>query len=62
MALKKLIDDLDFVTSSIVLVVMTPFLVAFGIKGNWDDLFGWLIGEIFFYVITLFSNVLHDKT
>lgn len=62
MALKKLIDDLDFVTSSIVLVAMTPFLIWFGVEGNWDDFLGWLVGEIFFYVITLFSNVLHDKT
>ena len=62
MALKKLIGDLDFVASSIVLVVMTPFLVAFGIAGNWDDFFGWFVGEIFLYGITLFSNVLHDMT
>lgn len=62
MVLKKLIDDLDFVTSSVVLVVMTPFLIAFAVAGNWDDFFGWLAGEIFFYVITLFSNVLHDMT
>lgn len=60
MALKELTKDLDFVTSSIVLVAMTPFLIWFGIEGNWDDFFGWLVGEIFFYVITLFSNVLHD--
>lgn len=62
MALKKLIDDLDFFTSSIVLVVFTPLVIWSGIAGNWDDFFGLLIGEIFFYVIMLFSNVLHDKT
>ena len=62
MALKKLIDDLDFVTSSIVLVVFTPLVIWSGIAGKWDDFFGLLIGEIFFYVIMLFSNVLHDKT
>jgi hypothetical protein len=60
MTLKITKDDLDFVTSSIVLVVMTPFLIWFGIAANWDDFFGWLIGEIFFYTITLFSDVLHD--
>lgn len=57
MALKITKDDLDFVTSSIVLVVMTPFLIWFGIAGNWDDFFGWLISEVFFYVVTLLSNV-----
>lgn len=62
MTLKIKKDDLDFVTSSIVLVAMTPFLIWFGIEGKWDDFLGWLVGEIFFYVITLFSNVLHDKT
>ena len=31
MALKITKNDLDFVTSSIVLVVMTPFLIMFGI-------------------------------
>ena len=60
MALKKLIKDLDFFTSSIVLVVFTPLVIWSGIAGNWDDFFGLLIGEIFFYVIMLFSNVLHD--
>lgn len=62
MTLKIKKDDLDFVTSSIVLVAMTPFLIWFGVEGNWDDFLGWLVGEIFFYVIMLFSNVLHDKT
>lgn len=60
MALKIKKDDLDFFTSSIVLVIMTPFLIALGVAGNWGDFFGWLAGEIFFYVIMLFSNVLHD--
>lgn len=58
MALKKLIKDLDFVTSSIVLVVMTPFLIAYGVAWDWDIFFVWLIIEIFFYVITLLSDVL----
>lgn len=35
MALKIVKNDLDFVTSSIVLVAMTPFLIWFGIDGNW---------------------------
>lgn len=59
MTLKKLIKELDFVTSSIVLVVMTPFLIAFGVAWDWDVFFVWLIIEIFIYVATLFSNVLH---
>lgn len=60
MALKITKDDLDFVTSSMVLVVMTPLVIWSGIEGNWEYFFGLLIGEIFFYAITLFSNVLHD--
>lgn len=60
MALRIKKDDLDFFTSSIVLVVFTPLVIWSGIAGNWDDFFGLLIGEIFFYVIMLFSNVLHD--
>lgn len=59
MTLKKLIKELDFVTSSIVLVVMTPFLIAFGVAWDWDVFFVWLIIEFFLYVATLFSNVLH---
>jgi len=62
MALKIKKDDLDFVTSSIVLVVFTPLVIWSGLAGNWDGFFGLLIGEIFLYVIMLFSNVHHDKT
>ncbi len=58
MALKITKDDLDFVTSSIALVVMTPFLIMFGIDGRWNDFFAWLIIEVFFYVVTLFSDIL----
>ena len=60
MALKKLIKDLDFLTSSVALVVMTPFLIGFGVYFNWKVFFVWLMIEIFLYVVTLFSDVLHD--
>ena len=60
MALKKLIKDLDFLTSSVVLVVMTPFLIGFRVYFNWKVFFVWLMIEIFLYVVTLFSDVLHD--
>ena len=43
MALKITKNDLDFVTSSIVLAVMTPFLIMFGIGGSWDDFFAWMV-------------------
>lgn len=59
MALKIKKDDLDFVSSSILAVIMTPVLIGIGVLGDWETFFGVLISTAFIYLVLLFSNVLH---